>query len=56
VQPSNIIMGAAPRLIDLSIAVGLGDVPDLRKPLGSAPYMAPEQCDPERLGDIAPLV
>lgn len=48
VKPRNIIMGAPPRLIDLSVARSFDAASKLRGPLGTDPYMAPEQCDPSR--------
>jgi serine/threonine-protein kinase len=50
VKPSNIIMGAPPRLIDLSIARSLERAARLDHPVGTDAYMAPEQCDPPRSG------
>lgn len=44
VKPSNVIMGAPPRLIDLSVALTLDECADLRSPVGTDAYMAPEQC------------
>lgn len=44
VKPSNIIMGAPPRLIDLSIARSLDAAAALSGPVGTDAYMAPEQC------------
>lgn len=52
VKPSNVIMGAPAKLIDFSIAMDLKDAADLREPLGSDEYMAPEQCRPGELGTI----
>ncbi|HEY7659588.1 MAG TPA: serine/threonine-protein kinase [Actinomycetota bacterium] len=46
VKPSNVILGAPPRLIDLSIARTVDDAARLRGPVGTDAYMAPEQCDP----------
>jgi len=43
VKPSNIIMGAPPRLIDLSIARTFEQCARLRSPVGTEAYMAPEQ-------------
>ena len=54
VKPSNVIMGADPRLIDLSIARRLEEVSELRSPVGTDLWMAPEQRDVERFGDIGP--
>jgi eukaryotic-like serine/threonine-protein kinase len=52
VKPSNIIMGAPARLIDLSIAQPVSALADKRSPIGTDAYMAPEQCDPPRRGPI----
>jgi serine/threonine protein kinase len=53
VKPRNIIMGAPPRLIDLSIMRTFEQATELRDPVGTDPYMAPEQCDPSR-GTVGP--
>lgn len=45
VKPKNIIMGAPPRLVDLSIAAPLERAREIVGPVGTDPYMAPEQCD-----------
>jgi serine/threonine-protein kinase len=47
VKPSNVIMGAPPRLIDLSVARTVEDCERLKAPVGTDGYMAPEQCLPE---------
>jgi len=47
VKPDNIVMGVPPRLIDLSIARSLERAARLRSPIGTDPYMAPEQCAPK---------
>ena len=52
VEPSNTIMGAPPRLIDLSVALTSRTRPSLSSPIGTDAYMAPEQCDPQRLGPV----
>jgi serine/threonine protein kinase len=52
VKPRNVVMGGSPRLIDLSVARGL-DAP-VRRWTGTDAYMAPEQCDPARFGEIGP--
>jgi eukaryotic-like serine/threonine-protein kinase len=52
VKPSNIIMGAPPRLIDLSVALTAAKCQTLDVPVGTDAYMAPEQCDPEALGPV----
>jgi eukaryotic-like serine/threonine-protein kinase len=54
VKPRNIIMGPVPRLIDLSIARTFDEVGSLRSPLGTDPYMAPEQCDRSAIATIGP--
>ena len=55
VKPRNIIMGAAPRLIDLSLARPLDAARAITAPTGTDRYMAPEQCDPAaRRGEIGP--
>ncbi|HYX92541.1 MAG TPA: serine/threonine-protein kinase [Myxococcaceae bacterium] len=46
VKPSNVVLGASPRLIDLSIARSFEDAARLRVAIGTDSYMAPEQCDP----------
>ncbi len=50
VKPSNIIMGAPPRLIDLSIARFVKDASELDHVVGTDAYLAPEQADPPRSG------
>jgi eukaryotic-like serine/threonine-protein kinase len=52
VKPSNVVMGAPPRLIDLSVARTTAHASLLRKPVGTDAYMAPEQCAPD--GRIGP--
>jgi eukaryotic-like serine/threonine-protein kinase len=54
VKPSNIIMGAPPRLIDLSIARSVESASRLTHIMGTDPYMPPEQCDPPRTGVPGP--
>ncbi|HVL64240.1 MAG TPA: serine/threonine-protein kinase [Actinomycetota bacterium] len=53
VKPKNIIMGAPPRLIDLSVARDAAAAARLTTQIGTDAYMAPEQCEPER-GGIGP--
>jgi serine/threonine protein kinase len=48
VKPDNVVMGAPPRLIDLSVSRPMGEAARLRTPVGTDGYMAPEQCDPGR--------
>lgn len=55
VKPSNVVMTDPPRLIDLGAARTLEELATRRTPIGTASYMAPEQCDPESgLGPIGP--
>jgi len=54
VKPRNVVMGGSPRLIDLSVALPLDQIGELRRPVGTDAYMAPEQCDPERFSEIGP--
>jgi eukaryotic-like serine/threonine-protein kinase len=54
VKPRNIIMAGDPRLIDLSVARTFDELADIRSPVGTDAYMAPEQCDPVRFGEIGP--
>ena len=53
VKPDNVVMGAPPRLIDLSVARTVEAARRLRQPVGTDGYMAPEQCDPSR-GPVGP--
>lgn len=55
VKPGNVILGAPPRLVDLSVARTVEDAARIRTPVGTDPYMAPEQCDPTlaRIGPAA---
>lgn len=48
IKPGNIIMGAPAKLIDLSVARSSDEAAQLRTPIGTDPYMAPEQCLPRR--------
>lgn len=50
IKPRNIIMGAPPRLIDMSVARPIEAARRLTSPVGTDPYMAPEQCDPSAGG------
>ncbi len=52
VKPSNVVMGAPPKLIDLSIARTIEAAQRLNGPVGTRAYMAPEQCRP---GEGAPI-
>jgi eukaryotic-like serine/threonine-protein kinase len=53
VKPDNVVMGAPPRLIDLSVARSVTAARRLRRPVGTDSYMAPEQCE-RAFGDIGP--
>ena len=44
VKPGNVTMGAPPRLLDLSLARTASAGLKLEDSIGTAPYMAPEQC------------
>jgi serine/threonine protein kinase len=46
IKPSNIVMTDPPRLIDLGAARSFEELVARRTPIGTAAYMAPEQCDP----------
>jgi eukaryotic-like serine/threonine-protein kinase len=52
VKPDNIVMGAPPRLIDLSVARSVAAAARLRRPVGTDAYMAPEQRSPD--GAVGP--
>ncbi len=52
VKPRNVIMAGSPRLIDLSVARPFEALGALRGHVGTDAYMAPEQCDPDRWGEI----
>jgi eukaryotic-like serine/threonine-protein kinase len=54
VKPRNVIMGAQPRLIDLSVARPVEELLSVRAPIGTDVYMAPEQCDPARFDELGP--
>ncbi|HEV3002279.1 MAG TPA: serine/threonine-protein kinase [Solirubrobacteraceae bacterium] len=55
VKPDNIVLGVPPRLIDLSVARTVERAARLTRPVGTDPYMAPEQCDPRAMpGAIGP--
>jgi eukaryotic-like serine/threonine-protein kinase len=53
VKPRNIIMAGRPRLIDLSVAQRKRDAGRLTSPVGTEAYMAPEQCDVARFGELS---
>jgi len=54
IKPSNIIMGAPARLIDLSVARTIERAARLDYPIGTDQYMSPEQCDPPTTGVPGP--
>ncbi len=54
VKPSNIIMGAPPRLIDLSVARTFEQCERLRSGVGTDAYMSPEQCRPQEGPAVGP--
>jgi eukaryotic-like serine/threonine-protein kinase len=54
VKPRNIIMSSTPKLIDLSVAQPFDVARRSSSPIGTDAYMAPEQCDPARFGEIGP--
>jgi serine/threonine protein kinase len=54
VKPRNIVVTASPRLIDLSVARPVSALKGIRRPVGTDAYMAPEQCDSDRYGEIGP--
>jgi serine/threonine protein kinase len=53
IKPDNVVMGAPPRLIDLSVARSVDAAARLRRPVGTDGYMAPEQCD-RAFGPVGP--
>jgi serine/threonine protein kinase len=54
VKPRNIIMAGSPRLIDMSVARRVDQLAGLSGHVGTGAYMSPEQCDPDRWGEIGP--
>jgi serine/threonine protein kinase len=54
VKPKNVIMAPPPKLIDLSVARTVDDARALQHPVGTDPYMAPEQADPRLAPTIGP--
>jgi serine/threonine protein kinase len=53
VKPDNVVMGAPPRLIDLSVARTVAAAARVARPVGTDGYMAPEQCD-AAFGPVGP--
>lgn len=54
VKPLNVIMGAAPKLIDLSLARTIERAHELTTPVGTRAYMSPEQREPGVRGEVGP--
>ena len=54
IKPSNVIMGAPARLIDLSVARTGEAAAELAHQIGTDYYMSPEQADPGRRGAPGP--
>lgn len=54
IKPSNVIMGAPARLIDLSIARPVAEAAELDHEVGTDAYMPPEQCLPGERGVPGP--
>ncbi|MDQ4095331.1 MAG: serine/threonine protein kinase, partial [Actinomycetota bacterium] len=54
VKPSNIVMEAPPKLIDLSVARTFDAAAAMQRPVGTRKYMSPEQCLPASHGPIGP--
>jgi eukaryotic-like serine/threonine-protein kinase len=52
VKSKNVIMGAPPRLIDLSVARTHREAAQTGHPIGTDDYMAPEQCEPGNRGKM----
>jgi serine/threonine protein kinase len=46
IKPDNLVMGTPPRVIDLSLARTVERAKRLTDHIGTAAYMAPEQCNP----------
>jgi serine/threonine protein kinase len=54
VKPSNLVRAGPLRLIDFGLARMLARASTLRRPVGTARYMAPELCTPGQRGEIGP--
>ena len=52
IKPSNVIMGAPAKLIDLSVARSAGRAAELTHHVGTDRYMSPEQADPGHTGTV----
>lgn len=55
IKPSNVIMGAPARLIDLSLARPVAEARELEHPVGTDSYMSPEQAAPQQRGVPGPV-
>jgi serine/threonine-protein kinase len=54
VKATNVILGASPRLIDLSIARSFEEAAAITGIVGTDAYMAPEQCNPRGSVPVGP--
>ena len=54
VKPKNVMMAPPPRLIDLSVARTVERARETTRPVGTDPYMAPEQCGVGLESEIGP--
>jgi len=54
IKPKNVILAPPPRVIDLSIARTVPEARHTSGPIGTDPYMAPEQCGAGGAGRIGP--
>lgn len=54
IKPKNVVMSPSPKLIDLSVAMPIDRAMELRRPVGTDAYMAPEQCGVPGMGPIGP--
>lgn len=54
VKPSNVVLAATPRLLDLGASRSVEDAHELRGGIGTWHSMSPEQRDPERFGQVGP--
>lgn len=54
VKPGNVIMSAAPKLVDLSLARSVEAAKRLSGSVGTEGYMAPEQIEPGVGGELSP--
>lgn len=52
VKPANVVMGSTPALVDFSVARTFDDAAAIAEPVGTFPYMSPEQCAPTDRGPI----